>query len=56
MSPLRKTALVVRVFYLLTFFSIPTLFLYNRCGTIRRTSSAQGRTLPASSAGSWRSS
>ena len=28
MSPLRKTALVAGVFYLLTFVSIPTLFLY----------------------------
>jgi Domain of unknown function (DUF4386) len=28
MSPRRKTALVVGVFYLLTFVSIPTLFLY----------------------------
>ena len=30
MSPLRKTALVAGVFYLLTFVSIPTLFLYSR--------------------------
>src|ERR1700681_1797404 len=28
MSPLRKTALVAGVFYLLTFVSIPTLFIY----------------------------
>ena len=28
MSPLRKTALVAGVLYLLTFVSIPTLFLY----------------------------
>src|ERR1700716_3128471 len=28
MSPLRKTALIAGVFYLLTFVSIPTLFLY----------------------------
>ena len=30
MSPLRKTALVAGVFYMLTFVSIPTLFLYNQ--------------------------
>lgn len=30
MSPLRRTALVAGVFYLLTFVSIPTLFLYNQ--------------------------
>src|SRR5207253_1086219 len=30
MSPLRKTALVAGVFYLLTFVSIPTLFLYDQ--------------------------
>src|SRR5437899_11457364 len=30
MSPLRKTALVAGVFYLLTFVSIPTLFLYTQ--------------------------
>ena len=30
MSPLSKTALVARVFYLLTFVSIPTLILYNQ--------------------------
>src|SRR3982074_3984624 len=30
MSPLRKTALVAGVFYLITFVSIPTLFLYTQ--------------------------
>jgi hypothetical protein len=30
MSPLRKTALIAGVFYLLTFVSIPTLFLYDQ--------------------------
>jgi hypothetical protein len=30
MSPLRKTALVAGVFYLITFVSIPTLFLYGQ--------------------------
>src|SRR3981081_4499509 len=30
MSPLRKTALVAGVFYLLTFVSIPILFLYDQ--------------------------
>ena len=30
MSPLRKTALVAGILYLLTFVSIPTLFLYDQ--------------------------
>jgi hypothetical protein len=43
MSPLRRTALVAGVLYLLTFVSIPTLALYGPA--IRTTSSAQARTL-----------
>jgi hypothetical protein len=33
MTPLRKTALVAGVFYLITFISIPTLFLYSNLKT-----------------------
>ena len=33
MSPLRRTALAAGVLYLLTFVSIPTLFLYNQVRT-----------------------
>src|SRR3954454_12351061 len=33
MTPLRKTALVAGVFYLITFISIPTLFLYGNLKT-----------------------
>lgn len=35
MTPLRKTALVAGVFYLITFISIPTLFLYGNLKTDR---------------------
>jgi hypothetical protein len=35
MTPLRKTALVAGVFYLITFISIPTLFLYGHVKTDR---------------------
>ena len=35
MSPLRKTALVAGVFYLITFVSVPTLFLYGNLKTDR---------------------
>ena len=42
-SPLRRTALVAGVLYLLTFVSIPTIALYGPA--IRTTSSAQARTL-----------
>ena len=35
MTPLRKTALVAGVFYLITFISIPTLFLYSHVKTDR---------------------
>jgi Domain of unknown function (DUF4386) len=35
MTPLRKTAFVAGVFYLLTFISIPTLFLYGQVKTDR---------------------
>ena len=35
MTPLRKTALVAGVFYLITFISIPTLFLYGTLKTDR---------------------
>jgi hypothetical protein len=35
MTPLRKTALVAGIFYLLTFISIPTLFLYGNLKTDR---------------------
>ena len=31
MDPMRKTALVAGVFYLITFVSIPTLALYGPC-------------------------
>jgi hypothetical protein len=53
MSPLRKTALVAGVLYLLTFVSIPTLALY---GAVHDPNYilGPGRTLPSSSAASWR--
>jgi hypothetical protein len=35
MTPLRKTALVAGIFYLITFISIPTLFLYGNLKTDR---------------------
>ena len=35
MTPLRKTALVAGIFYLITFISIPTLFLYGTLKTDR---------------------
>jgi Domain of unknown function (DUF4386) len=35
MTPLRKTALIAGVFYLITFISIPTLFLYGNLKTDR---------------------
>jgi Domain of unknown function (DUF4386) len=35
MTPLRKTALVAGIFYLITFISIPTLFLYSNLKTDR---------------------
>ncbi len=35
MTPLRKTALVAGIFYLITFISIPTLFLYGQVKTDR---------------------
>ena len=34
MTPLRKTALVAGVFYLITFISIPTLLLYGNLKTV----------------------
>ena len=43
MNSTRKTALVAGVFYLITFTSIPTLFLSAPCRTTGTTSSAPAR-------------
>ncbi len=54
MNSLRKTALFAGVLYVITFISIPTLFLYGPVRAIRTTSSAPARTPPSSSAASSR--
>ena len=56
MSSLRKTSLTAGVFYLITFVSIPTLFLYSPVQKGRTTSSAPARTPRSWSAASWKSS
>src|SRR5437868_4848684 len=42
MTPLRKTALVAGIFYLITFISIPTLFLYGNLKTDRNFITSSG--------------
>ena len=54
MNSLRKTALVAGVLYVITFISIPTLFLYGPVLSDPNYIAGAGPDTPSSSAASWR--